>query len=380
MRRLPLLLSTSVAVAAVGAALTLQAVAGGPSAEADTTTADTSGCTDVDGYTVCLTDPTQYDDDTDTTIVDELERQVQATESGDTVRIAIYEWNLEPLAHHLVEAQDRGVDVQVVIGQNRQDPDRNDAVIAILRDGDIPVEQCENACLPNGDGVHAGVNHNKFFLFDTAESAKVMQTSSNITLGQTQVPQNMLVLHDDPDLFEYYTEYWDRMNAGSWDGWGHEDKAADGSHDHSKAYVFPRASGDIVSEVLDNVDECREGNDKVWVAHSLFAPERQAVRDKLVQLQDDLGCDVRVVVNQAEDAEWISGPIPADKVRVSPNHNKLITLDANYAGQWREVVFAGSHNLTSNSLRNANDTMLRLIHPEVAGIYTDYVEALYDNA
>lgn len=377
-----LILPAVIAVALV-AAIGAHNLAGDAYAE----TASTDQCTASGRYTVCTTDPRLHADGKDLTIVEEFQRRIQATGSGDAVHVAMYEWNLKRVANDLVAAVGRGVDVRVVIGRNDGNPTGNDEVIAILSAGGIPVTQCVDACLPNRDGVRAGAMHNKFMLINDAGGKTVVQTSSNLTVGQVQRHQNLVATEGDNGLYDYYLGYWNRLNAKSWtfDGvtWGNAERALKGDYDLSKAYLMPVDSGDPIVAALNNVTECRADNedDRIWVAHSLF--ERPAVRERLIELQN-MGCDVKVVVAKETDEVWLEqnvagkGQLTASKVKtLSGNHNKFVIIDAKYAGQWRKVVFTGSHNFTANSLRNANDVMLRLITPEVVNVYIHYFRDLY---
>ncbi|MGH8876772.1 MAG: phospholipase D-like domain-containing protein, partial [Stackebrandtia sp.] len=108
-----------------------------------------------------------------------------------------------------------------------------------------------------------------------------------------------------------------------------------------------------------------------------------AVRTRLIELQN-LGCDVKVVVGNPQDEQWMQQPVSgvgqlkAGKVvSFDLNHNKLAVVDAEYAGEWRKLVFAGSHNLSDNALRNSNDVMLRLINPEVTDVYIEYFRSMF---
>ncbi|MFD0558625.1 phosphatidylserine/phosphatidylglycerophosphate/cardiolipin synthase-like enzyme [Stackebrandtia endophytica] len=376
-------------VTVLGVALAL--IAGlTPAATADQTRAAPSAaaqCTTSDRYTMCTTDPRLHPDGKDLTIVEEFQRRIQATGTGARIQIAMYEWTLKRVADDLVAAKNRGVTVQVVIGRNDGDPTRNDEVIAILRGGDIPVTQCADACLPNRDGVKAGAMHNKFMLIEDAGVKTVVQTSTNLTVGQVQKFQNLVATEGDNGLFDYYRGYWNRMNIGSWtyDGvtWNNADRSRKGDHDLSKAYLLPVTAGDPIAAALNNVTECRASNedDRIWVSHSIF--ERPAVRERLIELHN-MGCDVKVVVGSAEGEAWVEQTVPgkgklsASKVRSLPgNHNKFIVIDAKYAGQWRKVVFTGSHNISGNSLTNANDAMLRVINSAVVNVYIHYFRDLY---
>ena len=375
MRNLKIL---SCAVAVIAVAVTLIA---GNTASADShDTADS--CTEIDGYTVCTTRPWEQDDKTDTAIVDEISRRISEAGDGATIRIAMYFWKRTELAEDLVAARGRGVDVRAVIGLPSTDPDVSDEVRKILADGDVATTVCERSCLPNKDGEHKAVMHNKFVTIEDGGSTSVLVSSSNLATSQYQHAQNMVVSEDDKPLYDHYTAYWDRMAAKDWKGWTDADKSATGTKDTSKAYALPRYSGNVIAQVLDNVDGCREGSDRVWVTANVVGNED--ARAKLIELQE-LGCDVKVAVTHAEDKEWMQEPVsgvgrldPDKIVHFELNHNKIIIVDAEYSGQWRKVLFVGSHNFSQNSLRNANDNMLRLINTNITDHYIEFFRDMYN--
>lgn len=372
-----LVLSIVLAAVTVTAAIQLT---GTGSAEAET-----PGCVTKGRYRVCTTDPHQAPGGQDFTIVEELQRQIDAAEPGGSIRIAMYLWTLKRVAYDLVDAHDRGVDVEAVIGTNDDNPDGNDTVIGILRDGGIPVTECFDGCLPNRDGERRGAMHNKFLLIDDATGTTVSQTSTNLTGGQVELHQNLLTTTDDDTLHQYYLDYWKRLAAKSWtvdgDTWTNADRSRKGDHDLSKAYVYPVDSGDPVTGVLNNVDDCRTEDDRIWVTHSIA--ERTGVRNRLIELHN-AGCDVKVVTAKVDDERFMQAEVPGlgrlstAKVKSHQGtHNKFMIIDAKYAGEWRKLVVTGSHNLSYNSLQNANDVMLRIIHNGVTNEYIEYFRDLY---
>ena len=210
-----------IAMAAAGvllAALTLTV-----SAEADEAG---TGCTQTGGYTMCATDPNGAKD---TAIVSEIVRQVDATGAGDTIRAAVYQWTLDapvaPLADAMIAARKRGVDVRAVLGTRSDRPAANDPAIGKLKAAGVTVRQCSGSCLPNALGTRKGPMHNRFFLIEQGGAPTVLVTSFNFTWSQTTQAHNLLGVHGDRGLFDFYTSYWNRLYAGNWDGWTDKNKS-----------------------------------------------------------------------------------------------------------------------------------------------------------
>ncbi|ADD42790.1 phospholipase D-like domain-containing protein [Stackebrandtia nassauensis] len=375
----------AVAVSVIAALVVVTAiqVCGGGRAEAET-----SGCATDGRYRVCTTNPDTVAGGQDFTIVDEVQRQIRGAKKGGEIRIAMYKLMLKRVAYDLVDAQRRGVDVKVVVGTNDNHPDRNVEAVRILRSGGVKVVECVEGCLPNRDGRHRGAMHNKFLIVRSAGGTTVTQTSSNLSSPQTEWHQNLLSIRDDHALYRYYLAYWQRLAAGSWtvggDTWIGGDRSGRGDHDMSRAYVFPVTSGDPITAILDDVTDCRRGDDRIWVTHNIT--ERVGVRNRLIELHN-AGCDVRVVTGKTDNEEFMQshvrglGHLDADKVRrLRGTHNKFVVIDAKYAGQWRKVVVTGSHNLSYSALKNANDVVLRVVHNGVADEYFGYFRQLYQSA
>jgi hypothetical protein len=361
-----------IALAAAGALLAALTVT--VSAEADATG---TGCARTGSYTMCSTDPNGAKD---TAIVSEIVQQVDATGAGDTIRAAAYQWTLDPpvaaLANAMVAAEQRGVDVQAVIGTRSDRPAANDPVIGKLRAAGVKVRKCSGSCLPNANGTRKGPMHNRFFLIEHGGAPTVLVTSFNFTWSQTTQAHNLLGVHGDRDLFDFYTSYWNRLYAGNWDGWTDKHKSTTGSL--ARAWVFSRGS-DAVADQLAEITACASG-DRVLVAHANFQSNRPAVRTELDRIQG-LGCTVRVVVLDAETSSprWVEEKLGSRNVKVHDAHrNKYIVAEAGFGGEHRAVVWTGTHNLNGNGLKHADDNVLRVANQGVADRYAQHFQRLWN--
>ncbi|WP_158299674.1 phospholipase D-like domain-containing protein [Glycomyces paridis] len=360
------------AMAAVGAVLAATAVPA-PAAAAAT------GCERTGDYTVCRTDPKGGKD---ASIVDELVRQIDATRKGDTVRAAVYQWTLEPriapLADAMVEAERRGVDVRAVVGQRADKPAANDPVIRRLKGAGVKVHQCEGGCLPNAAGTRKGPDHNRFFLIDRGGSPTVLVTSFSFTKSHLKQAHNLLGVHGDQRLYDFYEGFWNRLYSEDWDGWTDKNKSTTG--DLARAWVFPRGD-DAVAGQLKEITGCGDG-DRVLVGHANFQSNRPAVRAQLDRIQG-LGCQVRVVVLDAKTShpKWVEEKLGASNVRVHPySRNKFIVAEAQFGDRHRAVVWTGTHNLQGNAMKNVDDNVLRVADQGVADLYASYFQRLWNGA
>jgi hypothetical protein len=362
------------AMATAGVLLAFLAV----SIDAESEAAGT-GCSRTGSYTVCLTDPNGAND---TAIVAEIVRQVEATGSGDTIRAAVYYWSLDgsvaPLADALVAAERRGVDVRAVLGTRSDRRSLNDPVMGKLRVAGAAVRQCAAACLPNASGTREGPTHNRFFLIEKNGSPTVLVTSFSFVGEQTTQAHNLLGVHGDHWLFDFYTAYWNRLYVKTWAGWTDEDKGATGSL--GRAWVFPR-DADPVAQQLAQISACAEG-DRVLVGHANFQYQRPEVRAELDRIQE-LGCEVRVVVREGPTASpgWLEEKLGSANVRIHDAHrNKYIVAEAQFGETHRAVVWTATHNLNGNSLKHADDNLLRVVDQGVADLYALHFQRLWDGA
>lgn len=338
-----------------------------------------AGCTRTGAYTVCTTAP---NGGRDTSIVAELVRQIDATKRGDTIRAAVYQWTLEwpvaPLSHALVRAEWRGVDVRAVVGTLNARPSMNDAVIRKLRSAGAKVRQCADACLPNEAGTRKGPDHNRFFLIERGGAPSVLVTSFNFRGSMATQSHNLLGVHGDRRLFEFYSGYWDRLYAMNWNGWTDKHRSTTGRH--ARAWVFPRGT-DPVAQQLKEITGCDKG-DRVLVAHANFQPKRPAVRAQLDRVQG-LGCLVRVVIldKDTNSPRWLADRLGRGNIRVHDSHrNKYIVAEARFDGSHRSVVWTGTHNLNGNGMKHADDNMIRVADRSVADLYTRHFWKLWRGA
>lgn len=296
------------------------------------------------------------DAEADMSIENRLLELIAMTEDGSSIRVSMFSWTRDPVAEALVDAFARGVDVRVVIDHGASDlePAR------ILRDGlgDDRVVACGAGTACIGDGI----NHNKFFLWSrTSDGAEnvVAQSSANLTNTQLQKHNNLVIIRDDPALYDGYMQYWDDLAARSHDLDYYRSVEGAGT----KAYFFPRRSGDTIVNILENVD-CSGGGD-IRVAMAIFSDARVEVAQALRTLARN-GCSVRAVLNDPgpDIEEALDGEVDYVDYFGRPEHDgvhsKYLLVDGDYDGAHRRLVWTGSHNYTGRALHDNDETLLKL--------------------
>jgi phosphatidylserine/phosphatidylglycerophosphate/cardiolipin synthase-like enzyme len=113
----------------------------------------------------------------------------------ETVRVAAYSFTSKPIANALVEAQQRGVDVRVVLDKSQ----RKRSLWGFLKDSGVPVRI----------NSHYAIMHNKFMIID----AKVLELGSfNYTKSaEEKNAENVLVLHNRTKIIKDYMAQWEKL-------------------------------------------------------------------------------------------------------------------------------------------------------------------------
>ncbi|MDB4946640.1 MAG: hypothetical protein JWP97_6174 [Labilithrix sp.] len=313
---------------------------------------------------VVFNDPTRAPENR--AIEKSLEELIALAPAGSSIRLSMYGFTRHSPAKALVKAHERGVDVKLVLdGQNAG----NSAVTylkAHLPDANITLcKRGRGSCIGNG------INHNKFVIFSAlADGSKhvVWQASQNLTRHQLDVHNNAVIVRGDTTLYAGYASYFGDLERHK-ENLDYYD-VVDGSR--ARAYFFPRAAGDTVLGILDNV-RCQKNKSTIRVAMAFFVDGRLSVAKKLGALKR-AGCSVEVLLN-ADDAHEGSAVVATlakakvnvreyDKKRGAAGiHSKYLLIDSKYDGakvEHRRLVFTGSHNYTASALRNNDETLLRV--------------------
>ncbi|MSP72633.1 MAG: phosphatidylserine/phosphatidylglycerophosphate/cardiolipin synthase family protein [Myxococcales bacterium] len=301
------------------------------------------------------------------TLQTEMIRLVDLASAGSELRISMYEWGQPAYVDAVLRAAGRGVDVRIVMNgtDDTIEPAIHDALSAGL--GADRLTSC-----PRGACIGTGINHNKFLLLSHLDDGSlnvVVQGSHNFKSSQNWRFNHLVVVRGDNALYGEYRSYWNDLRAGQQSLDYYRSFTGDSG---VKGYFFPRASGDLIVSVLDNV-HCDAGAE-IHVAMAFFKNDRVEVADKLRALHD-AGCAVRMVFGNYPDADPDQASPGADTraalrgmdwvVYDLPNvtvHSKYMLIRARYGegAVVETLVFAGSHNWTGAALRRNDEAVMRL--------------------
>lgn len=300
-----------------------------------------------------------------TAIEDTIVTLIRQALPGSRIRVAVFNFSRNNVSAELVAAARRGVDVRIVLdGGTPMDPGTE---VPALRTGlgAANVHVCD---APGTSCIGTGIMHHKTFLFSQLSDGSrnvVVQASHNLTTTQLSMHNNALIVRGDDLLFAGYERVWNDLvrdveNPNYY-------TIVDGAFD-TRAYFFPRASGDTVVSILDNAT-C-DASARIRVAMAFFTDARIAVAQALARRARE-GCSVSVVIGNGEitpGANVLSTLRGAGVVvTLYPTrtnnwglHSKYLLIDAPYTGVRRRLVFTGSHNWTGPSLDANDETLLKV--------------------
>ncbi len=297
-------------------------------------------------------------------------------EPGSSVRGAFYTWTRTGVAQAFVDAYDAGVDVRLVVGNNNFDADTGapNGAMQLLLDGlgDDRLTVCSEG-QSSGGCIGDGIQHNKFALFSSLSDGStevVFQSSANPTSPQRRSFNNVVVIREDGGLYEAYLGYWEDLRAQQRDL--NYYRSFVGDH-RTKAYFFPRASGDTIVNVLNNIT-C-DGDSEIHLGMARFTNPRVAIAETLAARAAE-GCEVSVLVREGFTSASVIAALSAPGIYlgVFPDgaehavHSKYLLVRAPYGSAARRqyLVWTGSHNYTGPALRNHDETLLKI---EDQGLY-----------
>lgn len=322
---------------------------------------------------VCFSSPGTHGG-THPTVINRLRRLFKDAGAGDSLRIAMFRWDIRGAAEDLVAAQARGAQVRLVVDDDVLLNPVGAGLVQRIEAGDPAPGNtvvCDGACLPwTAPGpapVAQDINHLKLVLADIDGERSVVTTSSNL-VGLQYRQYNSLLRIVDKRYYRFAGRWFRALAAQRWDG-------ARTRLRRPAAVLYPRR-GDLLIDTLRKV-RCRRGLDQVDV--HLAVIQRADVRSRLVQLHER-GCDVRVVVDRPPVEKWLEQPVrggrlPASRVRQVSTHDKGMAIHAVVGGRPRYVVVTGTSNATCGGLHYNDEIMLRLtgrwIHQRYARHFAD---------
>lgn len=372
-----------------------------PGSASSSAAAETSAAQSVGAYTVFNNPSTSGAPDL--TLENHLVELVDGAPSGSAIHGAMYSWTRPAVAEALARAQQRGVSVRLAIdgeGAGGVNADPANAALNTLRGAGLTqLVFCGNSA--NGNSACIGnrsdsINHNKLFTFSATGSLTdvVAIGSHNLTNTQNAHYNNLLVVHEEPDLYSAFVRHMGNLLAqrknnnyyASPDGYFRSPTS------DARVFFSPRAdsrggtsveaSTDLIAGRLSYITRYEPGC-QVQVAHAQFTGPRLPVAEQLIRIAN-LGCQVRIVAGD-NMTDYIRDRLvgrPNITVRqLDGMHSKYIIYRGNYNNSAnRGMVFTGSQNITGPALRSHDETLIRVELPETTADYRSNFDLLWSRA
>lgn len=315
----------------------------------------------------------------------------------------------------LISAYERGVRVKIIVDQSSATGRPFQRLQPVLGSTDTAgsyIVHCadrfpsqDRGCIGTRaiqytDSTVTAYNHNKFLtasriVLGTGASVSnvVFQGSANLTWWDANEAYNNGVTFSDATTYNAYRTYFADLRSHRYGSTGDNDYywvTPTGST--YKAHFFPRRerSGqplsdpatDTVVSILNAVTSCSYDDAgtrrQTDIRVNMYSFNRPEVAKRLTALRN-AGCWVDVVYTEANTAvlNALGGNIQLTRCNfnVGPGrdirtHNKYMLIDGAYDDDIVPRVFTGSHNYAVSALRQADETLLRIMG---RGMHDEYL-------
>ena len=274
--------------------------------------------------------------------------------------VAVFEMNSQPVTDALIRAFERGVKVRVV----------SDGEYG-LEDPETTLDQIEFAGIPlQTDGARRGLMHNKFFVID---GLYVWTGSTNITVNGFYNNNNNAMLIRSSRLAQDYAAEFEEMFTGSFGKTSPQDTPNPVvTVEGTQIEVFFESEGDVPARLAELFRQARSVHFMAFsFTDSMEWRDGGTERSVMELLRDEAragSLDLQGIV-ESSSRSYLKPLYCADlNVRQDGNpdvmHHKVFIID-------ESTVVMGSFNF-SQSAANDNDENLLIIHnPDLAGAYLE---------
>ncbi|MGV3764477.1 MAG: phospholipase D-like domain-containing protein [Chitinophagaceae bacterium] len=325
------------------------------------------------------------------TITDKLIQLVKATPAKDSIHLCIYLMDYPALEDELVKAHQRGVVVKIILDKSREESIQMNSMLVPRLSSRLSAPSEVVATV--SDAGSTAINHNKFLLISSAVTTNgkrnniVFQTSHNWNISETKKMQDALVLSNE-GVYHAFRNYWNQLKQRAGDGMNqfYYDEFHEPGIGLTAFFLPKRRNGtaygdDTIIEILNKITTPATAT--IRIGMSDWVKSRINVAEKLLDLRKK-GAKVELVVKSSIDMEVqqvlkelmnAGGTVkmynmtqPGQKVNI---HAKFMLIEGSWSGGNAKVLVTGSHNFTTNALRNNNEILLQWVN---APLYDNYVQ------
>lgn len=347
-------------------------------------------------------------------IIRHINRSIDATPPGATIRIAQYAFDIPSSERKLLAAHKRGVSVQMLIDyhkawgampwQDRVTTKQTKQLIEALgtnKKNKSFVTMCKAACMSS----RRSAMHAKFYLFSTVGSSHwvSMVSSANLTNTNSKLSWNNIhTIVGDTKIYVSLTQYFADMIKDK-DDPNYYRTTTSGRY---KLYFYPHQEkpGTRSVALLDVLDHVAcdgaakgygttDGHTLIRLAMYSWDTARLDIANQLWRLHNQ-GCKVQIILNTGRT----SNPVRQTLLKRSMKYDKLAVYDAwlDYNGDGRanlymhhktlmingvwfgrpntKVTYTGSQNFVGNATRDNNELVLRILDDNIYDQYAQNFE------
>lgn len=308
---------------------------------------------------------------------------IDAVPAGEDILICVFKFNDEGIINSLIKAQDRGVNVEIILNKGESSQKENEYSSKVLK------EHFKRFYHINNNISDGSIVHNKFILFskvvlDSKEFEHVvLQTSTNF-VSKDQGKVQDLMLFSDATTYYCYRDYWYNIRV-----LGETDNIP--SYTFNKCYnpstevrtfFYPKRKNeeaygkDDIEKILKNMDPASEI--EIYFLHAKWNKNRDNFLDELDELQES-GARITVIANETIDDKILETLKDIDThfyivdKDVLTIHSKIILIKSVTPAGEKNLILTGSHNLTEKSLEKNFEVLLVLDQKELFDQYYSYI-------
>jgi phosphatidylserine/phosphatidylglycerophosphate/cardiolipin synthase-like enzyme len=336
--------------------------------------------------------------ETSNVIMDKLVSMIDNTPASESIHISIYMINQQSVMDALKAAEDRGVNLHLIVDMSRSDSQVTNATSLPWLQTNLP--NSEIIVSVNDVSTNA-INHHKFALFTKVQTADgvlqnvTFQTSHNFTNADARKIQDALVFNN-ADIYQAFLNNWELIKANASSGMKVNFVYNDTNVPAINAQLafFPRITGGVhdgVDNILNSLNAITNvANAKVRIAMSDWDNSRQGIVDKLIALhnqgatievyaKDAAGTQTKVKLRQLQQLGatvriFNLGEGSAAKFNI---HAKMMLIEGTWQGQANaKVIITGSHNYTDGALKTNNEVLVTLLNSPLFAQYDAYFNEL----
>lgn len=349
-------------------------------------------------------DPTSDSTATQYTITNHLIDNANHAPKGSVIRMAFYSLDIPAVVDTLIKAHDRGVNVRVLMDAHAANAQWTRLTGAL---GTDPAASsyailCANGCI---QGYRGASLHAKYYMFSTAGDGHWVTTVSSANPTGTQAVQawnNAYTSVGDTTVYRTHADFFQHM-LDSATGERQNYYAREVLRSPYRTYTFPKQSTgtdtDTMEQILGKVSCSGAAGGYGTAGHHTrirmdmfeWTRNRLAVAQKLAALRK-AGCSIGVIYSSGAVDPEVTRTLTGAGISVADSskdgngdgiadhytHDKSLLIDGAYNGNARvRRVFTGSPNLTANSLRHNDESLVEIASTAVYDAYYKHWQSLW---